>query len=419
MRRVVCWLLPALLAATSVFASDWPQFRGPTGQGHSDEKPMTKWSDTENVLWKKEIPGSGWSSPVVVGGKIYLTSAVEVKDSKDLSLRALCLDAKDGKILWDNEVFRQDASKAPGIHSKNSHASPTPIVEKDRLYVHFGHQGTACLELSGKVLWRNREYSYVPIHGNGGTPVLVDGLLVFSNDGYVVGSSFKPVRRLVALDAKEGQLKWTTNRTGKPNKSFSFSTPLVITVNKKKQIVSPGSDVVAAYDPATGDEIWKVTYSGYSLIPRPVYGHGMVFLSTGYDSPELLAIEADGKGDVTKTHVKWRLRKGAPHTPSPLLVGDELYLVSDGGLASCLDAKTGKEHWQKRVQGRGYSASPIYADGHVYLLSEDGVGTVLKASKTYEVVARNELGERTLASYAVSDSALFVRTAKRLYKIGK
>src|SRR5262249_37049200 len=161
------------------------------------------------------------------------------------------------------------------------------------------------------------------------------------------------------------------------------------------------------------------TYKGYSVIPRPVYGHGMVFLSTGYDSPEFLAIAADGKGDVTKTHVKWRIRKGAPHTPSPLLVGDELYLVSDAGLASCLDAKPGVEDWQKRVPGRGYSASPTYANGNVYLLSEDGIGTVLKASKTYEQVARNVLGERTLASYAVSDSALFIRTAKRLYKIGK
>jgi outer membrane protein assembly factor BamB len=412
MLRLVCWLLPALLAATSVFAGDWPQFRGPTGQGISDEKPLTEWSDTKNVLWKKDVPGSGWSSPVVVGGKIYLTSAVEVKDSADRSLRALCLDAKDGKIVWDVEVFRQDAKKAPRIHSKNSHASPTPIVEGERLYVHFGHQGTACLDLTGKVLWRNRELNYNPVHGNGGSPVLVDGLLVFSTDGAAV-------RQVVALDAKDGQLKWKKDRSGEPSKHFSFSTPLVITVKKKKQIVSPASDVVSAYDPATGDEIWKVTYNGYSVIPRPVYGHGMVFLSTGYDSPELLAIAADGNGDVTKTHVKWRLRKGAPHTPSPLLVGDELYLVSDGGLASCLDAKTGKEHWQKRVAGRGYSASPIYANGNVYLLSEDGVGTVLKASKTYEPVARNELGERTLASYAVSDSALFIRTAKRLYKIGK
>src|SRR5262249_44760020 len=187
-------------------------------------------------------------------------------------LRALCLDAKDGKIVWDVEVFRQDASKAPNVHSKNSHASPTAIVEGDRMYVHFGHQGTACLDLSGKVLWRNRELSYAPVHGNGGSPVLVDGLLVFSTDG-------ADVRRVVALDAKDGQVKWKKNRSGKASRNFSFSTPLVITVNKKKQIISPASDMVAAYDPATGDEIWKATYKGYSVIPRPVYGHGMIFLS--------------------------------------------------------------------------------------------------------------------------------------------
>lgn len=411
LRSLLCLSAAAGLAGACL-AADWPEFRGPTAQGLAkDDKLVTEWSDTKNVAWKKEIPGSGWSSPVLVGGKIYLTSAVAGKGS-DLSLRALCLDAREGKTLWDNEVFLQDASKAPPIHSKNSHASPTPIVEGGKLYVHYGHQGTACLDLSGKVLWRNTDLKYAPVHGNGGSPALVDDLLVFSTDG-------ASVRQVVALDAKDGKLRWKKARSGKASRNFSFSTPLVIKVGDKKQIVSPASDMVAAYDPATGAEIWKVSYSGYSVIPRPVYGHGMVFLSTGYDSPELLAVAADGKGDVTDKNVKWRLRKGAPHTPSPLLVGDELYTVSDNGLASCIDAKTGDVHWQKRVPGRGYSSSPIYANGHVYLLSEDGVGTVLKASKTYEQVSRNELGDRTLASYAVSDGYLYVRTAKRLYKIGK
>src|SRR5262245_13506217 len=327
MRTAISLTALAALVGASL-AGDWPQFRGPTGQGLAkDEKIVTQWSDHKNVAWKKDIPGSGWSSPVLVGGKIYLTSAVPIKDSRDLSLRALCLDTKDGKVLWDNEVFRQNARRAPRIHTKNSHASPTPIVEGERLYVHFGHQGTACLTLSGKELWRNTDLSYSPVHGNGGSPALVDGLLVFSTDG-------ANIRQVVALDAKSGKLKWKKDRSGEPDRNFSFSTPLVIDVGGKKQIISPASDMVAAYDPATGDEIWKATYTGYSVIPRPVYGHGMVFLSTGYDSPEFLAIDASGKGDVTKTHVKWRLDKGAPHTPSPLLVGDELYMVSDAGVAS-------------------------------------------------------------------------------------
>jgi outer membrane protein assembly factor BamB len=397
---------------TALRAEDWPEFRGPTGQGTAKaEKLPVEWGPAKNVVWKQPIPGSGWSSPVVVWGKVYLTTAEEVAGSDDVSLRALCLDAKDGKALWNVEVFRQDAATAPAIHRKNSHASPTPLVADGRLFVHFGHQGTACLDLAGRVLWRNRDFRYDPVHGNGGSSVFVDGLLVFSTDGAAV-------RQVVALDATTGKLRWKTPRTGDPVKHFSFSTPLVITVAGKKQIISPGSDVVGAYHPATGKEIWRVRYDGYSVIPRPVFGHGLVFLSTGYNSPSVLAIRPDGTGDVTRTHVAWRLRKGAPHAPSPLLVGDELYLVSDAGLGSCLDAKTGKVHWQRRLPGNGFSASPIAA-GHVYFLSEDGVATVLRAGKAFQLVARNEMGERALASYAVADGSLYLRTAGHLYRIGK
>jgi outer membrane protein assembly factor BamB len=401
-----------LILTALVSAGDWPQFRGPTAQGLAkDEKPPTEWSSTRHT-WKQTIPGKGWSSPVVAGGKVYLTTATSIEGGDDLSLRALCLDARDGKVLWNKEVFRQDASKAPAIHYKNSHASPTPIVAGDRLYVHFGHQGTACLDLSGEVKWSNRTIRYAPVHGGGGSPVLVDGLLVFSTDGLTV-------REVVALDAKTGKLKWRTKRSWSFYKRFSFSTPLVITVAGKKQIISPASGMVGAYDPSSGKEIWSVRYNGYSVIPRPVFGHGLVFLSTGFEAPTLLAIKVDGKGDVTRTHVRWRQRKGAPNTPSPLLVGDELYVVSDRGVACCLDARTGKPHWEKRLKGRGYSASPLYANGNVYFQSEDGIGTVVRASKTFEVVARNDLGESSLASFAISDNSLFIRTAEHLYRVGK
>ena len=406
-------LLCLAAGALAPAASDWPQFRGPDGQGHSQATGLpTEWSATKNVAWKRAIPGSGWSSPVVAGGKIYLTSAVPVDGSKDLSLRALCIDAASGDVLWDHEVFRQTASGSPDIHAKNSHASPTPVVADGRLYVHFGHQGTACLDLSGKTVWANRDLKFAPVHGNGGSPVLVDGLLVFSIDG-------ADVREVVALDARTGKVAWRTKRSGEAGKKFSFSTPLVIEVAGKKQIVSPASDMVAAYAPATGAELWKVRYTGYSVIPRPVFGHGILFLSTSYDSASALAIRADGKGDVTDTHLVWSIKKGAPHTPSMLLVGDELYMASDAGLGTCVDAKTGKLHWQKRLGGKAFSASPIYADGKVWFLSEDGVGTVVKAGKTFEPVARNALGEETLASYAATDGALFIRTAKHLYRIGK
>jgi outer membrane protein assembly factor BamB len=413
MLRPLASLIVLFLACAPVLAEDWREFRGPSGQGlvRGDGPFPLRWSPTQNVTWKQDIPGSGWSSPVVVGDRVYLTSAVEAENQKDpLSLRTLCLDANTGKILWNVECFTE-ARNAPRIHSKNSHASPTPLVEGDgnnaRIYVHFGHMGTACLNKDGKLLWKTR-IAYSPVHGNGGSPVLVDGVLFFSCDG-----ARDPF--VIALDAKDGKQRWKTARSSKPAKTFSFSTPLVIDVDGKKQILSPGSDMLGSYDPSTGKEIWRVHYTGYSVIPRPVFGHGLIFLSTSYDRAKLLAIKPGGTGDVTDTNIAWTMDKGAPHTPSPLLVGDELYTVADNGLASCVDAKTGKVHWQKRVPGT-YSASPVLAAGRIYLQNEDGIGVVLKAGKEFEELARNPLGERTLASYAVVGKALLVRTASRLYR---
>jgi outer membrane protein assembly factor BamB len=405
-------LLAAALLLSAPPSDDWPEFRGPNGDGLvKDGKLPTEWGPDKNVAWKQAIDGKGWSSPVVVNGKVYLTTAVPVEDKGDkgLSLRALCLDAAGGKVLWDKEVFVQ-GPKAPGIHPKNSHASPTPLVRDGRLYVHFGHQGTACLDLDGKVLWRSTELKYSPVHGNGGSPVLVDDALVFTCDG-----GEHPF--IAALDKNNGKVLWKTERKLGDNQTFSFGTPLVITVKDKQQVVSPTSNGVAAYDPVDGKEVWRVTYQGYSVIPRPAYAHGLVLLSTGYDTPKLLAIRADGTGDVTKTHIDWTLTKGAPHAPSPLVVGDELYLVSDNGTASCLDAKTGTVHWTERL-GAHFSASPIHADGKIYVQSEEGVGFVFKAGKQFEQVAKNDLGERSLASYAATDGALFIRTEKHLYRIG-
>jgi outer membrane protein assembly factor BamB len=402
----------ALCFVTSLHADDWPEFRGPTGQGLVPSGSLpTEWDPTKNVAWKQEVPGKGWSSPVVVNGRVYLTTAVPVKDTatKDLSLEALCLDARTGKSVWETKVFQQDGAKAPPIQPKNSHASPTPLVSGDRLYVHFGHMGTGCLDLDGNVVWRNDTIKYSPVHGNGGTPIVVDDLLIFSCDG---GDK----RFVVALDRATGRVRWQTDRDVNVARKFSFSTPLLITVNGQKQVISPGSNVVSALDPATGKEIWRVRYNGYSVIPRPVYGHGLVFIATGYEAPTVMAIRPDGRGDVTDTHVAWTSRKNAPHTPSLLLLGDELYMVSDGGMASCVDAKTGKVHWQESLESH-YSASPLAADGKIYFQSEEGVGTVIKAGKQFELVAKNDLGERSLASFAAADGALFIRTEKNLYRI--
>lgn len=409
------WIAFVVVAMPAGAWADWPEFRGPTGQGLSSAKSLpTEWSPEKNVAWKIAIPGKGWSSPVVVGGKIYLTTAVPQGEGKspDQSLRTLCLDAKTGKTIWDVEVFKQDGKTSPAIHSKNSHASPTPAVDGDRVYVHFGHQGTACLKTSdGSVVWTNRELEYKPVHGNGGSPVVYQDKVYLSIDG--VGR-----REVVAFDKMTGKVAWEAKRSQPAKKVFSFSTPLIATVAGRPTVISAGSDVVNGLDPETGKELWALTYDGYSVVPRPVFAHGLIYLSTGYDSPTFMAIKVESTGDSYTAKIAWKTKQDAPHNPSPLVVGDELYLVSDAGIASCLDAKTGKVHWHERVAGK-YSACPLYAAGHVYLLDEDGTGTVLKAGTTFDSVSVNKLGERTLASYAVDGDALLIRTEKHLYKIGK
>ncbi len=399
--------------AASASAGDWVEFRGPTGQGHAaDLKLPTEWSSTKNVAWKTPIAGLGWSSPIVVGDRIFLTTAVPVGDGekKDQSLRAICLNAATGKPLWDIEVFMQDGKTASPIHSKNSHASSTPVSDGKHVFVHFGTHGTACLTLDGKIVWQNRELKYEPRHGNGGSPILVDDMLVVSCDG--TNTMF-----VVALDKATGQVRWRTPREHKNGSKFSFGTPLLIEVNGGKQIVSPGTFHVAAYRPKDGSEIWRVDYGqGYSVIPRPVFGHGLIFLSSGYDTPTLLAIKPDGQGNVTETHVAWKTNKSAPHTPSPLLVGDQLYVVSDNGIATCFNAVSGEQVWQKRIGGN-FSSSPLFADGKIYLQSEQGDGIVLQPGSEYVELAKNELEPRTFASYAVADGALLIRTETQLYRI--
>jgi outer membrane protein assembly factor BamB len=402
-------LVCLFLIASSVSAEDWWQFRGPTGQGISSEKKLPiKWSQTDNVDWSAEIPGKGWSSPICVNSRIYLTTAVPGA-GENYSLRTMCLDETNGQPLWDVELFQERAANAGPVHSKNSHASPSPVLVDDRLYVHFGHEGTACLDLEGNVLWRNSGLRYNPGHGNGGSPIVIDDFLVFSCDG-----AEDPY--IVALDRGTGDVRWRTQRESDAAKKFSFGTPLVIDVKGRKQIISQGSNVVAAYNPKSGEEIWRARYDGYSLIPRPVFGQGMIFISTGYDNPQVVAVRVDGSGDVTDTHIAWRLDRGAPNTPSLLLVGNEVYMVSDGGVASCVDAKSGDVVWQQRLGGK-FSASPLYAGGHIYFQSEEGQGTVIQAGRKFQQLAKNDLGQATLASYGVGNGALLIRSESHLYRI--
>jgi outer membrane protein assembly factor BamB len=400
------------LAACTLLARDWPEFRGPTGQGISEATNVPlKWSGSENVAWKTPIPGSGWSSPALVKERLYITTAVPREGGSGLSLRALCLDARDGKSLWSTEVFTPETGASH--HPKNGYASPTPLISEGRIYVHFGHLGTACLDLDGKVLWSQTSIKYSPVHGNGGSPVLSGDRLIFSCDG--AADPF-----VVALDRRTGQVVWKAPRHNDAvPKKFSFSTPLIITNVGRQELISPGSGGTYAYDPSTGRELWRVTTgAGFSVVPRPVFAHGLIFVTSDYDFPKLLAIRPGGEGDVTTSHVAWQIGRGAPSTPSPIVVGDELYFVSDAGIATCADAKTGKVHWNERLGG-GFSASPVYADGKLYFQNEEGVAYVLKPGKTFDLLAKNELGERALASYAVDDGTLFIRGAEHLFRIGR
>jgi outer membrane protein assembly factor BamB len=352
----------------------------------------------------------------VIGDRIFLTNAVGEKDSTNphdtFSLRVQALNAVDGKMLWDTEVFHVENPQTFGTHGKNSYASPTPVFEDGRIYAHFGHLGTACVDENGKVVWKTSEAAYKPQHGNGGCPVIVDDLLIFNADA--LDAPF-----IVALDKQTGKVRWKIPRTSDAKKKFSFCTPLVIEVNGAKQLITPGSNVVSALNPKDGSEIWRVRYDGYSVVPRPVFGHGLLYLSTGFDHASALAIRPDGKGDVTDTHVAWKLDKGSPLTPSMLLIGNDLYMVSDQGIVSCVDAVSGAVHWQERVS-RVTSASPLYADGKIYIQDELGGGYVLKPnSASLELLAQNDLGEKSLASPAVWKDKLLIRTQSALWCIGK
>jgi outer membrane protein assembly factor BamB len=385
-------------------AQEWRQFRGPTGQGLSDAKGQpVEWDEARNVAWKVPVPGHGWSSPVVAHGRAWVTTAVT--QGREMTLRLLSFDAESGRTAQDVEVFRHRSAEL--LNVKNSHASPTPVVDDDRVYVHFGSEGTAALTLDGAIVWKAR-YRCETQHGNGGSPVVHAGLVIFTCDGF-------DAAYVVALDTRTGKERWKTWR--RQPWSQAYTTPLVIRVGEADQVVSPGAHYAAAYEPATGREIWRVHYDdGFSNVPRPVFAHGLVFIATGFQQPSLLAVRPGGQGDVTRSQVVWRLARGVPFTPSPIVAGDHLYMVNDVGILTCVAAETGAIAWQQRVPGN-YSASPVLAGGLIYLQSEEGVTTVFRPGLSFQAVAVNRLDAPTLASMAVAGQSFYIRTAEHLYRI--
>jgi outer membrane protein assembly factor BamB len=399
---------------SSAPVEEWPEFRGPTGQGHSSATsvPVT-WDLQNNVRWKVAIPGKGWSSPIVSDGRVYLTTAVPSGEDppRRQSLRALCLDIVTGRKLWDAEVFVKQLGAGEQLNPKNSYASPTPVTDGMHVFVHFGPDGTACLDRDGNRVWINDSLRYHPQHGAGGSPIFSGSRLVFHCDGAEDPS-------VVALHRDSGTVAWRVSRPPMPSPKWSFATPLQIQVNDAEQLISPAAHMVCSYDPVSGAELWRVQYPNkWSIVPRPVYSHGLVFVCTGYDGrAELLAIRPTGSGDVTDSHVAWRTDSNVPQIPSPLIVGNEIFLLSDNGIASCRDVETGKPYWRHRVAG-DYAASPVHVAGRILLMSEQGVCTVIEAGREYRELATNDLHEPILASCAVVGNAIIVRTAGHLYRI--
>jgi len=409
---------------------EWPQFRGPSGQGHAVAEGLpTSWSEDQHVVWKCLLPGKGWSSPVIAGNEIWLTTAVDSPISAEekaerlkgttntqplivsgkLSLRAQCVDRTTGKLLHDIELLMEP--RPQGTHATNSFASPTPVIEAGKLYCHFGTYGSACLDTATKkVLWTNRELVVQHENGPGSSPVIWGDLLVFHCDG-------SDAQFIAALDKRTGKLAWKTDRSGvmnaNPQLKKSYGTPLVVEIAGESQLLSPASDWLYAYD-KQGKELWKVPYEklGFSLAPRPVVGHGMAYLCTSFMQSELLAV----KLDKTKPEVAWRYARQVPQVPSPLLVGNEIYLVGDKGIATCLDALTGDVRWTQRIPGN-YSSSPLFAGGHIYCSNREGETTVLAPGKEFRQIGSGKLAGQIMASPAAVGHALYLRTDQALYRL--
>jgi outer membrane protein assembly factor BamB len=415
--------LPVLLLTVSLSsmcaAENWPQFRGPDGTGHSDARGLPlNWSESRNVVWKTAIHDRGWSSPVVYGKQIWLTSAT--KDGRELFV--LCIDRDTGKILRDWKLF--DVAQPQFAHAFNTHASPTPVIEEGRVYITFGAAGTACIDTKTfRVLWERRDIECNHFRGAGSSPVLFRNLLLMHFDG-------SDHQFVMALDKKTGKTVWQTKRSidfkdldrnGKPvadgDERKAFSTPHVEQINGRWEMISLGAKAAYSYDPLTGKELWRVEERGqHSASTRPVLGHGMIYFPTGFAVGQLFAVRTGGNGLITDTHVAWKVKRGVPNKPSILLVGDLIFMIGDAGIAGCVDAKTGELVWQQRIGGE-YSASPVYADGKLWFFSEDGKTTVVKPGRVFEQVAENRLDDGFLASPAIAGKAFYLRTRTHLYRI--
>jgi len=418
--NIFLFALFSTLFASNAANTTWPEYRGPTGQGivqDGAQLPL-EWSDSKNTTWKTPVHGRAWSSPVSDGERIWVSTA----NTNGTELSALCVDFHSGKIVHDLKLFHVEAPQY--AHPFNTYASPTPVIDGDRVYITFGSPGTACLDIrSGEVLWERRDLECNHFRGAGSSPIIYKNLLIMNFDG----SDFQFV---IALDKTTGKTIWKTNRSldfkdltpeGKPAADGdwrkAFSTPLVHNFGEGDLLISHGSKALYGYEPATGKELWFVeeqkTHSGSG---RPIVGHGMIFVSMGHSKSELWAVKPGGHQNVTESHVAWKVKRNVPTRSSAVLGGDYIYMMDDGGIATCLKAKSGEQLWNERVGGN-YSAAPLITGDRVYFFSEDGRAFVLQAGSAYKVLATNTLGDGFMATPAVIGNSLILRSRTQLYRI--
>ncbi len=394
--------------------SNWPDWRGPGGQGHSDatELPLT-WSESKNVVWKTPIHDLGYSTPVVWGDQIWFTTATK----KGKSLYAVCVDLNSGKVIHDIEVFNPE--KPQRIHPYNSYATPSAVIEKGFAYVHYGTHGTACIDTeTGKVVWRRSDLNCNHLQGPVSSPILYEDMLIIPIEGI-------DVQFTVALNKKTGKEVWRYDR---PRDLYdgieplylikSYHTPVIVEVNGADQLINNGALLVTGHEPRTGKELWRVLYRDDNPVSRIVSGGGLMFINSG-GSPgksHLLAVRQGGTGDITKSHVVWKMTEGVSSESSPVLVEDLLYMITDLGDLKCLEAKTGKLVWSERLEGR-FGASLMYGDNRIYILSKEGKTTIIKPGRTFKVLAVNELDGFLGASPVVAGKSLLLRSKTHIYRI--
>ncbi len=436
LRSICCSLLLAAFPCGQAIAEDWWQFRGPKSGHVEQSKIPVQWGgDAGGPLWSAMIPGRGWSSPIVVGNRVWITSAEELAiessraaeklaglefGAKDIvvdaavTLFAIELDTASGEILRRIDLF--DCKEPQPIHSMNSYATPTPTTDGELLICHFGAEGTACIELaSGKILWKAKLF-VDELTGGGASPVLWDDYLFLACDG-------ADQQYLAALDKRTGETKWKVSRPPieviDDSHRRAFSTPIVVETEGRRQLISLAAQWLVSYNPVDGSEWWRAKVgTGYSLVPTPVFDRDRVFVCTGFTSPELVAVKTTGSGDVTDSAILWRYSRQVPDVSSPIVVGDQIYFGSALGIITCLDSETGALNWQHRVGGK-FAASPIYSNDRIYMTTSGGVTTVFKPGREFVELATNEIFGETYASFGVYQESLLLRSHPFLYRIGE